>query len=211
VQRIDLTTWPRREHYRFYRGLELPYLGITAPVDVRALVEARARQGLSLFAGMLHRVVLAANAVPELRQRIRPGPDDDEVVEHALVHPGFTVAGAGGLFTFAAVTFDEDLQRFARAVADASVEKRAASGLEPFEHHRDDLVFCSCVPWVAFTHVTHPVSTSRPDSVPRLAWSRIEAGRCSVNLQAHHGLVDGAHVGRFFERLAEVLSAFDDA
>lgn len=208
---IDVASWPRRDHYRFYRGLEFPYLGITAPVDVRALVEARARRGLSLFAGMLHRVVLAANAVPELRQRVRPGPDGDEVMEHALVHPGFTVAGVGDLFTFAAVTFDPDLPRFARAVAEASEAKRAAPGLEPFEGQRDDLVFCSCVPWIAFTHVTHPVSTSRPDTVPRIAWGRIEDGRCSVNLQAHHGLVDGIHVGRFFAALAEGLSAFDDA
>ena len=211
MHRIDVSTWPRQSHYRFYRGLEFPYLGITAPVDVRALVEARAQRGLPLFAGMLHRVMLAANDVPELRQRVRLGGEGEEVVEHDRVHPGFTVAGAGGLFAFAAVDLDADLPRFVQAVAAASEARRLDVGLQPFEGQRDDLIFCSCVPWVAFTHVTHPVSTSRPDTVPRIAWSRIEAGRCSVNLQAHHGLVDGAHVGRFFERLAEVLSAFDDA
>ena len=211
MHRIDIPSWPRAAHYRFYRGLDFPYLGITAPVDVRALLEARARRGLSLFAGMLHRLMLAANAVPELRQRVRTGPDGDEVVEHDRVHPGFTVAGAGDLFAFAAVDLDADLPRFARAVAEASREKRDAAGLEPFEGRRDDLIFCSCVPWVAFSHVMHPVSTSHPDTVPRLAWGKIEDGRCAVNVQAHHALVDGRHVGRFFERLGEVLSAFDDA
>lgn len=29
----DPTQWSRRDHYRWYRGLEFPYLGITAKVD----------------------------------------------------------------------------------------------------------------------------------------------------------------------------------
>jgi len=202
----DPTTWARRDHYEWYRGLDFPYLGLTANVDVTRLMHLREEQGLSLFAGMLHRLIRAANGVDALRQRIRVIEGREQVVEHELIHPGFTVAGAAGLFSFAAVDFDSDRDRFAAAVEQASQEKRHATSLRPFEGTRDDLIFCSCLPWVDFTHVTHPVPTSRIDSVPRIAWGRfVTEGahtRCAVNIQVHHALVDGAHVGAFFEHLA---------
>jgi chloramphenicol O-acetyltransferase type A len=206
MKTYDPSQWVRADHYRWYRNLEFPYLGITANVDVSDLVQARKDRAVSLFAGMLHRIMEAANRVPELRQRIHVEDGRDVVVEHEIVHPGFTVAGGDGLFNFATTDFIPDRGRFGVAVAAASRAKQDATTLTPFEGQRDDLIFCSCIPWIDFTHVTHPVALKRVDSVPRISWGRIVkqdgAARCSVNIQAHHAVVDGAHVGAFFEHLA---------
>jgi len=209
MKTYDPEQWVRRDHYRWYRGLGFPYLGITAPVDVTELLRARQETGEPLFAGMLHRIMDAANRVPALRQRIRVEDGRDVVVEHEIVHPGFTVSGSEGLFNFAMTDFTADRPAFCEAVAAASHEKRDATSLTPFEGQRDDLIFCSCLPWVDFTHVTHPVPLQRLDSVPRIAWGRIvrqgsgedTRAHCAVNIQAHHAVVDGAHVGSFFEHL----------
>jgi len=205
MKTYDPDRWTRRDHYRWYRSLEFPYLGITANVDVTELVRARKERGESLFAGMLHRIMAAANRVDSLRQRIRVEDGHDVVVEHETVHPGFTVSGAEGLFNFATAEFTADRTRFAEAVGEASRAKRNATTLTPFEGQRDDLIFCSCIPWIDFTHVTHPVPLKRLDSIPRIAWGRIvqdaHGAHCAVNIQAHHALVDGAHVGALFDNL----------
>ena len=132
-------------------------------------------------------------------------PDGDVVVEHTTVDPAFTVAVEGGLFNFASVRLTPDVHTFAADVARVSEAKRDTTELEPFEGVRDDVLFMSCVPWLAFTSLTHPVHTDRVDSVPRIAWGRMEKvhGRVlvPVNIQVHHALVDGAHLGAFFGAL----------
>ncbi len=202
MQRFDPTAWPRAATYRLYRTLGAPHLGITADVDVTDLVPSCRADGTSLFAAMMHVLIEAANTVPQLRQRINVEEDVDVVVEHSSVDPAFTVAVEGGLFNFTTVPYQPDRQAFAGAVAAASEAQRHNTVLQPFEGKRDDVVYMSCLPWMHFTSITHPVHTDRPDSVPRIAWGRFtEIGgriKMPVNIQVHHALVDGTHLGAFF-------------
>ena len=210
--RLDPRRWPRRDHYAWFRRQDFPYMAVTAEVDATALVRDSRAAGVSLFAARLHRLTAAANTVPALRQRIRVEDGEDVVLEYPVVDPGFTVAAEGDLFAYATVPFTDELTAFAAAVAAQSHALRGSSALSPFEDRRDDLLFCSCLPWLRFTAVTHPVpTTSAVDSVPRIAWGRLteDGGRwlCPVNVQAHHALVDGLHLGRFFAALEAHLQA----
>ena len=78
------------------------------------------------------------------------------------------------------------------------------------EPDRDDFLFMTAIPWVSFTAFVHPVPLDPPDSVPRFAWGRFrEEGDSAVlplNIQAHHALVDGIHVARFYERVQEGIA-----
>ncbi len=209
TRRIDPEQWARRDHYRWFRSLEYPYVGVTAEVDATDLEADCKEAGFSLFAGFLHRLLAAANAVPELRMRIRVEQGRELVVEHERVDAGITLPVGDGLFTFASVPFTSGVRQFATELAARRARLGDNPPLEPFEKDRDDLVFCTCLPWIRFTQVTHPMTTARTDSVPRIAWGRIEAQgsrrTCPVNIQAHHALVDGVHIGRFFEELERGL------
>lgn len=208
MRRIDPTTWPRAGAYRHYRPMGAPHLAITVDVDVTELVSDCKARGGSLFATMLHRLIHAANTVPELRQRIRDDDDGEHVVEHDRVDPAFTVGVDGGLFNVATVPLQDDLQAFSDHVAAQSEALRHVTELQPFDGLRDDLVYLSCLPWLRFTSLTHPVHTDRPDTVPRIAWGRFgDDGRgritMPVNIQAHHALVDGGHLAQFFAALRD--------
>ncbi|MDH3713207.1 MAG: CatA-like O-acetyltransferase [Gammaproteobacteria bacterium] len=67
-----------------------------------------------------------------------------------------------------------------------------------------DWLYMSCPPWVDFTPMTNPVN-GPDDCVPRITWGKIVqhpgAWRLSVAIQVHHALVDGLHLGRFYEAL----------
>ena len=52
--------------------------------------------------------------------------------------------------------------------------------------------------------MTHPFDGPQ-DCIPRIAWGKIAADgerwAMPVAVQVHHALVDGRHIGQFFEKL----------
>ncbi|WP_253198227.1 MULTISPECIES: CatA-like O-acetyltransferase [unclassified Clostridium] len=74
---------------------------------------------------------------------------------------------------------------------------------------RDDLIYTTSIPWVSFTSITHPIQMNPVASVPIIAWGKYfeENGKIKLPLsvQVHHSLVDGAHVGHYFNKIQEIL------
>ncbi len=202
---VDQSTWSRREAFELFRGFGFPYLVVTADVDVAALRRAHRRRGFSFTVGLVHALATAANEVPALRQRIR----GHDVVEHDVVDPSITVLGEGDLFRFVTLRYDPNVDRFAED-AQARIEQAKRADSLWSEPDRDDLLFMTTLPWVSFTAVVHPVPLDPPDSIPRIAWGRFrKEGRrvfLPLNVQAHHALVDGIDVGRFFSRVGEICA-----
>jgi chloramphenicol O-acetyltransferase type A len=202
---IDVATWSRREAFELFRNLSFPYMGVTADLDVTRLRETHRARGFSFTVGLVHALSVAANDVPAFRQRIR----GNDVVEYEVVDPSITVLGEGDAFRFATLQYDPDVGRFA-ADAEARIERAKRADSLWSEPDRDDLLFMTTLPWVSFTALVHPVPLDPPDSVPRIAWGRFrQQGRrvlLPLNVQAHHALVDGIDVGRFFTGAEEIVA-----
>ncbi|MDD5263574.1 MAG: chloramphenicol acetyltransferase [Candidatus Bipolaricaulis sp.] len=205
---IDLERWPRREAFELFRGFGFPYFNLTADVDVGPLREAVRACGASFTVALVHVLARAANEVPELRQRIR----GEDVVEHTTVHPSITVLADDEAFRFVTLRYEDAFDRFAADAKQRIERARLAESLWS-EPDRDDLLFMTAIPWVAFTGMIHPVPLDSPDSVPRIAWGKYRdvGGRLAMplNVQAHHALVDGVHVGRFFGCVERLLASPD--
>jgi len=203
-RRIDPETWPRRKHYELFTAYAYPYFNLCVDVDVAPLVSAVKARSSSFTAHLLHPLAKAANAVPELRQRIR----GDDVVEHGVVHPVTTVLGENDLFGFCFFEYVEDAGVFVSSAIEAIDRARRIPSLET-QPERDDLLYMTAIPLISFTSMMHPVPLAPPDSVPRIAWGRYrtEGKRMAMplSLHAHHGLMDGIHAGRFFERVEELI------
>ena len=169
-----------------------------------AVVPEVRRRGISLNTVVVYVVARAANDVPEFRQRIR----GDSVVEHDVVHPASTVMAGGDLFTFAFFDYSPDFEVFSAHVAEETARVRATPSLAD-PPGRDDLLFMTAIPWVAFTSFEHPMPGDPDDSIPRFAWGRCREidGRNAMplNAQLHHALADGLHASRFYERVTAYL------
>lgn len=210
MRTLDPEVFPRASAFAHYQGFASPHMALTVEVDAtRCVTEARAA-GRSLFASVLHALTGAVREVPELRQRLRPTPEGLSIVEHAAVDPAFTVGVEGNRFAFASVPYEPDVDRFAAAVAAVSRALRDEAELTPFDGVRDDVVYLSCLPWLRFTSLTHPVRGA-DDVVPRIAWGKLheQGGRVTmpVNVQVHHALVDGVHLGQFVQAVEARLEA----
>ena len=69
----------------------------------------------------------------------------------------------------------------------------------------DQLVYFTCLPWFPVTALKNEKDLNPSDSVPRAAWGRWqeEGDRTTllVSLELNHRLLDGVHVGKFYEAL----------
>ncbi len=203
---LELSIFRRRAHFDFFRGFELPFWNVTVDLDVTPLVErSTAPDGPSFFLSTLHASLTAANAMEEMRMRIR----GEKVVVHERIHGGSTVLRPDETFAFAYFDYDPDFDRFADRASDVLGEVRQGTGpLEP-RPERDDLIHYSVLPWIAFTSFQHARRLAQEDSVPKIVFGRHReiGGRrlMPVSVEIHHALVDGLHVGRFLERFQNLL------
>jgi chloramphenicol O-acetyltransferase type A len=205
---IDLATWPRRRHFALFHGFDNPHFGLCANVDItRARAELKER-GLPVTPALIYLLARAANAIPEFRHRIRGAGADAQVVEHEWAHPSPTVLPEDGLFSFCTIPFHPDPARF---LPDAQARLQDAVRQPSLEDvpGADDLLYMTCIPWISFTGVQHPMHLRPVDSIPRIAWGRFfeEGGRLKMPLavQGHHALMDGVHLGRYYALAQELL------
>jgi chloramphenicol O-acetyltransferase type A len=202
---IDMETWSRREHFRLYRAFDHPHFSVCANVDVTEFCPAVKQHGDSTTVAIAYVLARAANAIPEFRYRIHA----DGVVEHEVVHPSITILTADDLFSYCTLDYTEDFPRFAALAAERIAQVQAHPTLED-EPGQDDLLFMTAIPWIAFTSLTHPIHLERGDSVPRIAWGKFfkegDALKMPLQVQVHHALMDGIHVGRYYARVQDYLN-----
>lgn len=80
---------------------------------------------------------------------------------------------------------------------------------------RDDLVHITCMTWVTYTSFSHPMNYgNKCSSRPTIAWGKYflegEKMILPLSVMVHHSLVDGLHVGRFYERLQALLDSAEE-
>ena len=203
---LDLDGWKRRPHFDFFKDFDNPYFNICANVDVTALYE-RSRQpaGPSFFLATLYLSLAAANEIEAFRYRLR----GDKVLVHDFIHANSTVLRSDGTFGFGYFELERDFRRFQELGKESLARVDAGGGeLEPLAD-RDDMIHYSVIPWVSFTSFSHARIWGSGDSVPKLTFGRHfrsgERRQMPVSVEVHHALMDGLHVGRFFERFEELL------
>lgn len=197
MRTIDLQTWPRRDHFRLYSTWDHPHFSMCANVDLTEFHPFVKQMGFSITVVIAYLITRTANSIPEFRYRIRP----EAVVEHEVVHPSTTILTRDDLFTFCWFDYHESFRLFSVN----AVERVASAKLHPTLENipgRDDFLYMTAIPWVSFTSFIHPMHLQPPDSVPRFAWGKFfqENDRLLMPLgvQAHHALMDGFHMGKFF-------------
>jgi chloramphenicol O-acetyltransferase type A len=208
VRYIDLETWDRKEYFDVYLGRDFPYINIGAEVDITGLISFCNSQGLSSYLTMIHTAHRAALANHNFRYRIverRPAFCDEMLLTFTHIPKG------GDLFVNVLVDFDEDLERFHDAVRAEIARQGTDPGFAALRG-RNDVIYYTAVPWVRYTHFVRTIASLGWDSNPKISWGKYSEreGRTLVpfSTQTHHGLMDGLHVGRYFEELQRLLDGF---
>ena len=203
---IDMARYERKAHFDYFRSLSYPYVGVTVEQDVTEAYRLSKSAGKSFYLTMLHAVALAADRIPELRQRIR----GDQIVEYPECPTSHTERTQGEKYCYCTLHHHMDLwEYFARA--EEARKTCAANGIAE-EEDVESMYFISTVPWLHYTALIQPVAGG-DESNPRITWGqyqKTESGRIMmpVSILAHHALVDGSHIARFYDCLGQEIEEF---
>ena len=67
MRRIDMRTWPRRQHFEFFNTFDNPYFGMCANVDLSKFYPFMKQHGYSNNIGIIYLIARTANTIPEFR------------------------------------------------------------------------------------------------------------------------------------------------
>lgn len=204
MKKIDLSTWSRQKTFDHFNSYEYPQFNVCAQLDITKTFEYLTAHNISKYNAVLWMVSHAANGVAEIRYRIRQGG----VVEHDRVDPSFAVLTDEGNLAFCAVEYGREIREFFYRVEQGIAETKANPTMDD-EPGVDNLLYISCIPWINFTSISHPLKVDSTDCIPRISWGKFTEKRgevsMPVSLQLHHGLADGYHAGLFFEQMEKLL------
>ena len=217
---IDMTKYPRLDHFRHFLTMQQPCVSITVQVDITDWLSRLRASGCPFFLSFQYAVVRAANRIPEFRQRIV----DDKIVEYDYCNPSYIVSLPDDTYRYCNVNVN---QPFAQYLEESRVKQDAALHSEHLEEEEGDvlgLLFISCVPWFNYTEAMMPYPGGS-FSNPSFCWGgyrtdkylALEDGRVTekvktsipVTLFFNHALIDGIHAGRFFDNLGDELNNFN--
>jgi chloramphenicol O-acetyltransferase type A len=202
---LELERWPRRAAFEFFRTFDDPFFNVCVDVEVGpALAWCRAKDH-RFFLVALHAAMRAVQAVPELRLRLQ----GEGVVRYERVAMGATVPNEDETFSFVDFEHLDELGAFL-SYGEQVLEAHRRRGPTFVPGDRNDVVHFSMVPWLHFRAISHARSHRTGRSVPKLTMGRHlprgEGVVMPVSLEVHHALVDGLHVGRFFQELERAFA-----
>jgi chloramphenicol O-acetyltransferase type A len=200
---LDIENWNRKQHFEHFNRFADPYFGVVSDLDVTKAYQYSRETGVSFFALYLFACMKAINAVENLRYRIQ----EDKVVIHDVIHASATISREDNTFGCTFIHFSENFDVFYERLQKEKERVLNSTDLFP-EENSDNCIHCSSIPWINFSGHKEPFSGMK-DSVPKLAFGKFEkkAGKLMmpVAISVNHALVDGYHVGLFFEQYQQKL------
>ena len=203
---LDLDSWPRKATYEFFKDYEDPFFNFTANVDVTRAYSLCKQNGLSFSLTALYASLAAANEIREFRIRQVGG----RLVEFDRIHATQTILNDDETYSFAYFEMKDDVLEFNRS-GKLAVDKYKALKSFDVEADRVDLIYYSVIPWVSFTSFKHASRMDKNQTIPRIVFGKLfDDGRrklIPLSVEANHRIMDGFHVGKFFNRFEEIASS----
>lgn len=202
---LDMNSYKRKSHFEYFSGLAYPYMGATVNVDITSLIARIKAKKLPFFLTFCYCVARAANRVPELRQRIIDG----RIAEFSSCKTSHTVALEDGTYCYCSLASDLPFKEFLPYAVEVQECAKTANIAVNATEEENDLIYISTLPWFSYTAIVQPVPIPA-DSIPRITWGRYfpqgESVLLPVTVLCNHALVDGLHMARFYELLAEQIN-----
>lgn len=203
---LDIDKWNRKEQYFFFREYDNPFFNICTDLDVYKLNKFVKAEKLSFFKASLYISIRAANGIPEFRYRIK----GNNIIIHDVIHAGSTVLNDDETFSFCYFNYFASFTEFnLNAEKKLKENTKRIGGMEAHED-RDDLIHYSMIPWVSFTSFSHARKSIPEDSIPKIVFGKFYSkeglNKMPVSVEVHHALMDGLHVGKYFDLFQQYLN-----
>ena len=205
---IDIDKWPRREIYNLFSGMMNPFYTVSFNLDVTNVYKYAKANGLSFYSCLVYLCAKAINSVDEFHIMMKDG----RLCFIGDRQPGMTVLDRElEIFRYVTAPADGTIEEFCKAIEEREKVQKVLFGKGSIDP--ETMIHITCLPWIDMTAMTNPRDYSeeaRRSSIPKLCWGKYKTdpeGRKTMvmTIEVNHRFVDGLHVGRFCEKLNELI------
>lgn len=201
--KLDIVNWNRKNTFDYYKNFESPFFNITANVDVTAMQQFCKQEKHSFFLTSLYYSTKVCNEIENFRYRLQ----EEAVVVYEQIHFGSAILFEDHTFGFAYFEMQENFRDFLEQGTKILEQAKEKNTFAP-KASTDNLIHYSVIPWVAFTNFQHARQLPVLDSIPKIVFGKIfeqgERKLMPISVEVHHALIDGWHVGQYFEKMNQL-------
>lgn len=198
-QIIDLASWNRQEHYRFYRQIQCNF-SLTAEVDVTNVIDFYRHHNYKFYPVMIHLITQAVNQIPAFKMALK----NEQLIEWEIVLPSYTIFHPESeTFSSLWTEYHSDLTEFVQAYERDFAEYQHDLALSPKPNLPDNHFNISNLPWTSFSGFNLSFPEVKDHFAPIITMGKFSEkdGKFAlpVAIQVHHAVCDGFHLGKFIE------------
>ena len=208
-EELDLETWKRKSQYEFFKDYDNPFFYFFANVDATNLYQYTKKHKLSFFLSCLFLSLKTANEIFEFRLRI----EGEKIIIYDTLDAGSTILNDDETFLFTYFNFNQDIKIFCEEGL-RTIEKQKTSKILDGNVDKQDLIYHSVIPWISFTSISNAQRFGKSDGIPKIVFGKYfeEGGRkkMPISVEVHHALMDGLHVGRYFQNYQKNIDSLQN-
>lgn len=207
MKEIDVLNLDRKKTYEWFNSFSNPTYGVNVRIDVSNVVRYSKENNISFFILFLYLITKSMNEVKEMRMRFVGG----KPVIFESINPAVTVMTKNEVFENVNLNYYEEFNKFyneGKKLIDEAKNEEVLKKTSYNECNRWDYYYITCLPWLDFNSVTHPIPLDKSSlSVPRICWGKyiLENNKymMSLNITVSHTFVDGFHLYKVIRNLEE--------
>ena len=211
MKKINLSSWSRAEHFKFYLPFSQPYFNVVLELELKSLFDYCKAQQISFTAAYLYALHVAIGRYAPIRYRIF----ENKPVEVNNVALSSVFLKEDETFRFVPLyekTNLSDYQQHYEQQKQHYLSKPLINA--SFLNKEDDLaqIYISILPWFKFTGFKHAENNSVKSGIPKIVFGQYQkkTGMIPISIEVHHALMDGLHISQFIDVFNQVISEIVD-
>ena len=208
IRWIDTSVWERTFIFDNYLGTDLPYIIMTADTDVTRPLGFARENDVSFNLVMVYLCNSVMDSIKNYRYRFIDGRPF--IIDHIRPFINHLAPGSETFVISEGPWPCDDIIKFCKETHKRFEKMDQESSFAKMSGQLDIVNYTS-IPWVRYTGFVRTIKKDGEDNAPKISFGKYyeKDGRVfmPVSNQSHHGLMDGYHVGLFFNRLQEACDA----
>lgn len=204
---ININEWNRKELFNHYDSLTNPFVFVNTSIDITNIYNYCKKTHKSMYATIGYLITMTVNKIEEFKYR----KVDNKIIVHDQIKGNFTENIDGKKIGFFTLDYTEDYDKFINSFYSEREELIHPTKERPEINYDSDEVWMSCAPWFVMNSVLPPFT--KENTIPQFIWDKfiIKDSKVTINLMimAHHGFVDGFHLGECINLLQESINNFN--
>ena len=199
---ISLEDYERKDTFLMFHNRDNPFLFLTVKLDITNLINYCEIHKYH-YATISYVICKTINEVDNFKYRLVDG----KIAYYDKINIGYTQKTNNDVGFFQTEYIDdygEYIKEYNRRESDYN------KGLEGVDYGQKQ-IWVSCAPWMDFTSLVVPFDKNI--TIPQFIWGKFfkEGKKVFTHLMimAHHGFVDGQHIGDFVNKLEKNIDGFN--